>query len=347
MTPEFWHRLLAAELAPTKCRDVLKTLGTSLSDPIAAVLASPILTDVEKARIRGVDVGLFQELLKRGMTVVEPPDYPEALRQARLIPPALFVWGDWGVLRRPCVAIVGTRNATTYGKACALKFAEALAENGVTVVSGGALGIDGAAHRGALEVGGKTAAVLITGLDRTYPREHAGLFQRIREGGGCLISQFAVGTDTAREFRPLIRNQVVAALSHAIVVIEAPSQSGALNTAHAGNDLGRPVFVVPANVDNVNFRGSHALIRDGATLVDHPYQVLQAMGIEPASTQKPVIEVSGAQRKILEALSEKPLPSEMIVERTGLPTSDVLSELTMLELEGIVIRDAGLFAIRP
>jgi DNA processing protein len=257
------------------------------------------------------------------------------------------VLGEWEVVHEPAIAIVGTRNASTYGKACSLKFSEAFAEAGVTVISGGALGIDGCAHKGALNVGGKTAAVMFTGLDKTYPREHAGLFQKVRSDGGCLISQFTTGQKPAHETRPLIRNQIIAALAQAVVVIEAPAQSGSLSTVHAANDLGRPVFVVPANVDNLNFKGSHALIRDGATLVDHPFQVLNALGIEPKLRDRPAPQVNDPQRKILLALSEKPLSSEMIVERTGLPTADVLSELTMLELEGIILRDVGGFAIRP
>lgn len=344
MTGEFWHRLLSAELSPAKCRDLLQGLGT-LS--IEEVLRSPILTEGERFRIRNADMAPFEALAAQGLKIVEPDDYPENLRESRLVPPVLFVLGDWGALNAPTIAIVGTRNASTYGKACALKFGETLAEAGVTVVSGGALGIDGCAHKGALNVGGKTAAVMFTGLDRTYPREHAGLFQRIRNEGGCLVSQFTTGLKPAHDTRPLVRNQVVAALATAVVVIEAPAQSGSLSTVHAANDLGRPVFVVPANVDNLNFKGSHALIRDGATLVDHPFQVLNALGIEPKRADKPAPEVNDPQRKILQALSERPLSSEMIVERTGLPTADVLSELTMLELEGIIMRDVGGFAIRP
>ncbi len=347
MSPEFWHRFLAAELAPAKCRDILRSLGTSDLDPLQEVLRSPLLNDNEKSRIQDADMEAFQTLRRQGMELIEPERYPTTLSEGYLVPPALFAWGDWSVVERPCIGIVGTRNASTYGKACALKFAEAFAENGVTVVSGGALGIDACAHRGALNVGGATVAVLITGFDRSYPREHAGMFQKIRENGGCLATQFPAGTKSAWDSRPLIRNQTVAALCHAMVVIEAPSTSGALHTANAANDLGRPVFVVPANVDNVNFRGSHGLIRDGATLVDHPFQVLSAMGIESKSANKPEMELNEVQRRILEALREKALPAEMIVNKTGLQTADVMSELTMLELDGIILRDAGGFAIRP
>ncbi len=348
LSPEFWHRLLAAELNPMKCRDLLRGLGTSNLEPDDFVLASPLLTANEKRRFQDTDLGPFQELVQQGMRVVTPDAYPAVLSQAPLLPPALFTWGNWDAVFGPTVAIVGTRDASTYGKAVAQKFAEALARAGATIVSGGALGIDAAAHKGALAAGGKTVAVLITGLDRVYPREHAGLFTRIRENQGCLISQFAVGGKMAWEFRPLIRNQTVAALSQITLVIEAPSKSGALSTAHAANELGRPVFVVPANIDNLNFRGSHALIRDGATLVDHPQQLMDIVGIRPPVTEAtPASSLSDAQRKILSVLSVQPLASEFIVDRTGLATADVLSELTLLELEGLVIRDSGGYAIRP
>lgn len=351
MSPEFWHRLVATELSPKKCRELLASLGTSsLSDEQAEqrVLNHPAMTAADRMRFATAELGPFRQLVTEGMRVVTESDYPEPLREAGLVPPALFCLGDPAVLHRTTVAIVGTRNASTYGKAVAQKFGEHLAAAGITVVSGGALGIDTAAHKGALRGNGATAAVLITGLDRTYPRENAGLFRQVQQQGGCLVTQFAAGTKSAWEHRPLIRNQTVAALSQALVVIEAPAKSGSLHTAMAANELGRPVFVVPANVDNFNFRGSHQLIRDGATLVDHPNQVFYALGIEPPRREEVATTVvNDTQRKILATLGMNALAPERIVEQTGLPTADVLAELTMLELEGRVIRDVGGFALRP
>lgn len=266
------------------------------------------------------------------------------MREVPFVPPAIWTWGDISCGESPTIAVAGTRNASTYGKAVAQRFASSLAAAGVTIVSGGALGIDAAAHRGALEAGGKTIAVLITGVDRAYPREHVQLFGAIKDQG-CLVSQFPLGTaKPAWDTRPLQRNQTIAALSQAVLIIEAPSKSGALTTAHAANELGRQVFVVPANIDNLNFKGSHALIRDGATLVDHPDQILEALHIEPPRLEAASTDLNESQRRILEVLSTTPLASEFIVERTGLDTSEVLSELTMLELEGLVMRDAGGYA---
>ncbi|MBI3721690.1 MAG: DNA-protecting protein DprA, partial [Fimbriimonas ginsengisoli] len=228
----------------------------------------------------------------------------------------------------------------------ASKFAEALARAGATVISGGALGIDSAAHRGALAVGGRTAAVLAGGVDRVYPAVHAGLFMQIREHG-CLVSQFALGSSPSG-YRFLVRNRLIAGLCRAVVVVEAPERSGALSTAHAANDFGREVFVVPATIDKMGFRGSHALIRDGATLVDHPDQVLEAVGL-PTSAALAAPERSPASsvgEAILAALTENPITTDRLAEQTGLGAAQLLAELTDLEMEGWVTKHPGGFAKR-
>lgn len=268
---------------------------------------------------------------------------PELLREAAGTPSAIFIDGDASALDAPCVAIVGTRSASLYGKACAMKFAEAFARAGVTVVSGGALGIDAAAHQGALAAGGRTAAVLAAGVDNVYPAVHAGLFGQIR-AQGCLVSQFAVGSKPA-DYRFLIRNTLIAALCHAVLVVEAPLRSGAMRTANAAAEYGRDVFVVPANIDMLSFAGSFHLIREGASLASHPDDVLDALGIAPVAAQE-AAPPSSAGDRILAVLSTRPIPTEKIVELSGLDTAEVLSELTMLELEGRVLRDAGGYAIR-
>ncbi len=303
-----------------------------------------MLTAAEKERASKTDFAGALRLEAQGIHLLLPEQLPETYVQSRTLSPALYAWGDSSCLNDPLIAIVGTRGASTYGKAAAQKFAESFARAGATVVSGGALGIDAAAHKGALAAGGKTVAVLLTSIERVYPRQHAGLFQQIK-ANGCLLSQFAVGVVSNREYRPLMRNQTVAGLSKAVVVVEAPERSGALSTASAANELGRQVFVVPSNIDNVNFRGSHALIRDGATLVDHPDQVLDAIGITPRSQAAALpVELSEIQQRIVGVLSAEPLSTEHIVNKTGLEPSVILSELTMLELEGVIHRDRGGYA---
>jgi len=241
------------------------------------------------------------------------------------------------------VGIVGTRGASLYGKAAASKFAEALALSGIVVVSGGAAGIDAAAHNGTLEAGGSTVAVLGTGVDRVFPAMHRDLFERIRNQG-CLVSQFAAGAGALRYHFPA-RNGLIAMLCDALLVIEAPAKSGALITASAAADMGKQVFVVPANITNTGFQGSHALIRDGATLVDHPDQVLEALNFGKIAVRGAEEAASPAQEAILKVLSVHPMSSEQILAQTGLAATDLLSELTLLELEGRIGRESGLYAL--
>lgn len=290
--------------------------------------------------------GMLERALEQGARVWESKEYSETFKDAGQIPPAIWIRGDTSVLAAPSVAIVGTRSATTYGKAVAQKFAERLAKCGVTIVSGGALGIDHAAHTGALSVGGKTVAVMATGIEGAYPNNHRGLFQQIAESG-CLISQFACGTKPDH-FRFLQRNQLIAALSDAVLVVEAPEVSGALRTAGAAADLNRMVFVVPGNISLTNFRGSHALIRDGAMLVDHPDQIIESLGIEAVPEQESAVEdLPEVQRAIVTILGDEPISSEMIVDKTGLDVAVVSSELTLLEMDGVILRDGIGYARKP
>lgn len=258
MADVFWQLLLAGELSSRKARLV----ATELSNrPDAAVCLArhEALTEAERRRI----VAASPDVLPDAAVLLDAA-MPDLMRQAEG-PPAVFVRGDASVLHAPCVGIVGTRGASAYGRACAQKFAEGLVQAGVTVVSGGALGIDAAAHTGALAAAGRTVAVLAGGVDNVYPSVHAGLFTRIRESG-CLVSQFACGAKPG-EHKFLLRNDLIAALCTAVLVIEAPPRSGALRTAATAADLGREVFVVPATIDNRAYWGSFNLLRDRKSVV--------------------------------------------------------------------------------
>lgn len=336
MTAEYWQRLLAAELNPAKSRALMEGSG-SLAD-------SPILSDREREKVRDADMQAMERALSRGVRILTSDEYPETLSALDCPPPALFVDGCIESLYRPCVAIVGTRNASHYGRACAFKFAQAFARAGVTVISGGALGIDANAHKGALEARGSTAAVLAGGVDHVYPAVHGPLFRQICDQG-CLISQFAAGS-RPNEYKFLVRNGLVAALSLAILVVEAPYRSGALRTAHEANELGREVFVVPSDVDRLSFNGSFHLIREGATLVYTPDQVLESIGVDPVKARQAEPPASTVAQKVLSALSTTPIPTEKIAEVTGIDAAELLSELTMLELDGQVVREAGGYAVR-
>lgn len=300
------------------------------------------MTPAERERAEAADLSLVSRALVNGATIVDAAGLPGEEH----LPPYLFAWGQVESLRAPRIAIVGTRHASAYGRAVAQKFAEAFARAGVTVVSGGAHGIDAAAHKGALAADGITVAVMLTGIERVYPLEHRGLFQQIRQKG-CLLSQFAVGAQPGK-FRPLMRNRTIAALSQAVLVVEAPAKSGSLNTATAAAEIGVPLFVVPANIDAEGFRGSHALIREVATLVEHPDQVLMDLGIRTVEQPKLLaVPENEVQAKILAVLSTDPMNSEKIAQTAGLSPDEVLSELTMLELEGLVLRDGAGYVIKP
>lgn len=330
-----WNAFLTAELSAQKGREVIQSL-----DPNSfwrdKLLDSPKLSDSEKRRL-----GSAKDEFSADIGVLTEDEFPETLEFASGVLPAFLYAGNPSAFEKPCVAIVGTRSATSYGRVCARKFAEELARHGITVVSGGAVGIDAAAHEGALSVGGSTIAVLACGVDHLYPSSHGGLFTRIKENG-CLMSQFGIGTKPA-DYKFIQRNHLIAALSSAVIVIEAPTKSGAIRTAGFAAEQGREVFVVPGQIDQFGFQGSHALIRDGATMVDHPMQVIESLGIERISP--PVkAEVEGISGRILEVLSANSLSVEKIVELTGLDMSEVLADLTILELEGHVVREHGGFA---
>ncbi len=345
MDPRFWQLFLSAELGAEKSRAFLKDLGTS-SDPIASLLSWRHLTPAQRARIDRSDERRLKQALDAGVTVLEPSDLPDKLSDLPAPPHALFAWGDTEALHKPTVGIVGTRKSSPYGEAVAAKFAEAFALAGVCVVSGGALGIDAAAHKGALSAQGATVAVLGHSIDKVFPASHGPLFQSIRNSG-CLVSQFPVGKPSMPD-NFLVRNQLVAALSDAVLVVEAPERSGALSTATHAANINRPVFVVPGSITQFTFKGSHALVRDGATLVDHPDQVFDEMGWQPFSLQTQTAQPESAkQEAIIATLTETPVCVERLATATNLDPADLLTELTMLELQGLVVRSSSGYSLKP
>ena len=334
----FWQLLLAGELSSRKATLIAEELR-DLPDRERRLRAHEALTDAERRRMSSCGTEVPKEV-----TLLTEDEFPLHLAEAQG-PPAIFVHGDVQALHAPCIAIVGTRGASLYGKACAQKFAEGFARAGITVVSGGALGIDAAAHKGALAVGCRTVAVLAGGVDNVYPAVHGGLFSQIRQSG-CLVSQFACGAKPG-EHKFLLRNDLIASICVGVLVVEAPHKSGALRTAATAAELGREVFVVPATIDNRSYWGSLNLIRDGATLVYHPDQVLQSLGIEPVRAEASAPLPQGDTERVLAAMSVNPIAPEGLVERTGLDPSTVLSELTLLELDGRIVRDASGYALKP
>lgn len=199
--------------------------------------------------------------------------YPKLLSEIANTPQSIYIKGEFNS-DRPLVAIVGTRQATNEGVEIAKQFAKELVEAGFGIVSGLALGIDTAAHVGALDGGGITVAVLGNSIDTIYPSENKGLAERILKSNGAIISEYGSGEATEKD-NFIARNRIISALSIAVLVVEAPIHSGALVTARTGAEQGKDVFVVPGSIDNPNFEGSHKLIRDGAILVTSVKDILE------------------------------------------------------------------------
>lgn len=204
-------------------------------------------------------------------------DWPTALENITDPPSLIWVTGDPAILSLPSIGIVGTRRATARGLALARGLAHALATRGWCVVSGLARGIDSAAHRGALEAGGRTVAVMASGIDRTYPREHLRLRRDIETAGACL-TEFDTGDPPRRSHFPQ-RNRLIAGLCMGVIVVEAPWRSGALNTAHHAVDGGREVFAMPGPVDLATSKGCHRLLREGALLLEDARDVDEVLGL--------------------------------------------------------------------
>lgn len=335
--PLFWQLALRVDPYGKRLPELYSALeAAELFDPMGALRTHPKLTERDRGLLAKTDSRKLEQVLNQGAWCRSCKDLNLPWREWG-IPPAFFGRGAIPQPDQPRVSIVGTRTASTYGKAAALKFGQHLASAGVQVVSGGAFGIDASAHRGALDAGGSTMAILGTGIENLQPAANSSLFQEII-AKGTILSQYAVGSPGKGDAF-IARNHTIAALSHAVVVIEAPERSGALHTARAAAELGREVFVVPGPITLENFRGSHALIRDGATLVDHPSQILEQLGIQDIGSgfisTEDVSEIGG---QITEALKDGPQMVEILAETLGLDPGELMAELTMLEVEGLVVR---------
>ncbi len=263
-------------------------------------------------------------------------DYPLALRTLDPRPSLLAIVGDAAALESRAVAIVGTRRATGYGLATATDLAAELARAGVTVVSGLALGIDGAAHRGALEAGGRTVAVLPSPLDRIYPPRHRTLAREIARRGGALVTEVPVGAAIGRpDFAR--RNRLIAGLGEATVIVEAPDRSGALLTAAAAIAIGRDVLAVPGPIDARTSRGCNRLISDrDAEIVTSAGALLRQVGLRARHRSTAVEALSEVEGHVLKRLLERSGSIEELVDRTGHPPASVASALTLLEARDLV-----------
>lgn len=369
-TPEHLHAMSRAELVTS----------TGLTKRQVDVLSDK---SMERARAISFDC----EKLHIAIVTFADAGYPAILRRIPDPPLVLYVKGTLPDLERaPGVGIVGTRKATPYGLMAAETFGKGLAEAGFTVVSGMALGADGAAARGALKAGGKTIAVLAGGLNLCYPPEHNFLMGDIQLAG-AVISENPPGT-RHDGFRFPIRNRIISGLSRGVLVVEAPMRSGALITAHLALDQGREVFAVPGAINAPNSAGCNGLIRDGeAALVTNPRDIArelggslrrlpeplpadpgEASGEKPASLWDRILQppegssvpaqprqeekhripegLSEEHRQIVQAVLDGAGTPEDILERTDLPAARVMTALTLLELDGVLARESGRIVIQ-
>ena len=277
--------------------------------------------------------------------------YPSLLKEISIPPTLLFICGDIDLLCLPQLAIVGSRNATTSGLNTAFEFAKTLASSGFVVTSGMALGIDGAAHKGALDTG-KTIAVLGTGLDLLYPKQHEALQQQILDQGGAVVTEFLPGTPPLPANFPR-RNRIISGLSLGTLVVEAATKSGSLITARYAMEQGREVFAIPGSIHNALSKGSHALLKQGASLVESAGDIVEqlggmlayvesGLGVETKNIHDPQ-QIEGGNQELLNAMGFDPVDIDTLAARTSLPIADINRQLIELELAGMIAHQNALY----
>ena len=356
---ETQRRLLAAFGLPGQ---IFAAGRSALSSVIGGEAADLLLAP---ARQESIDSALAwaTEPGNRILTLADAA-YPRALLDIVDPPVLLYVKGDPAMLQRPAIAIVGARSATAQGEANAEAFARALSEHGLTVVSGLALGIDAAAHRGALAAGeGGTVAVIGTGADRIYPAGNAAIARDIA-AHGAIISELPLGTNALRHNFPR-RNRIIAGLTQGVLVVEAALNSGSLISARLAAESGREVFAIPGSIHSPLSRGCHRLIREGAKLVETAEDILEELrgrlgwqaaspaprptgrrraarrDALPAAPQQPALAVDDDAARVLQAMGHDPADIEVLAPRCGLTVDALYAILLALELDGHIARLPG------
>lgn len=349
-----WLRFSRLELSPVQAKILLdrfgspeaildateselQALGTITKNTVAKILARP-------ARDVDDDLRLIEKLSVT-LVPITSDSYPVNLRHIYDPPVLLYVRGSLCESDKMSIAIVGSRRAGTYGLSIAEKIAKDLATAGLTIISGGARGVDTAAHKGALEADGRTVAFLGCGVDICYPPENKKLFELITDAG-ALVSEFPFGSaPEAWRFPP--RNRLISGMSLGVLVCQSPVASGALITAGYAAEQGKDVYAVPGNVDDDRNGGCHALIKDGAKCVESADDILAELGLQSEENRSPQMALpiesltNDNERKIAELLSLEPIQVDDIIEKTGLPAPLVAGTLTILEMKNIARRVPG------
>ena len=363
-----WLRFALTPVGPAQQRNLLAAFGLpgNIFAQPRSHLVGVVGREIADALLEGPDPATLKAALawvnEDGNQLLTLADaaYPQSLLEIADPPPVLYVKGDPALLARPALAMVGARTPTAQGEANAKAFADSLAAAGLVIVSGLAQGIDAAAHRGALAAeGGGTIAVIGTGIDRVYPASNAALAHEIAVRG-VIISEFPLGTPPARWNFPR-RNRLIAGLSLGVLVVEATLESGSLITARLAAEAGREVFAIPGSIHSPQARGCHRLIREGAKLIETAEDVLEelrgriggelprrhtAARVSPRqslpATAVPVpAHLAPEAIRVLEALGGEACDIDTLALATGLAIEVLQAHLLTLELEGLVVRQAG------
>ena len=357
--PETLRHWLALYRAPALGPGGFRRLRAAFPDPARVLAASPDrleslgLSPQAAAGLRqpdwaGAETDLrWLEATDHHLILLGDEDYPPLLAEIPDPPPLLFVHGDPSLLSLPQLALVGSRNPTPSGQRSARDFAAHLARAGLAITSGLALGVDSAAHQGALEAGGVTLAVMGTGPDRIYPARHRDLAHAIVERG-ALVTEFPTGTPPLPDHFPR-RNRLISGLSVGTLVVEAALRSGSLITARFALEQGREVFAIPGSIHNPLAKGCHALIRQGAKLVETAQDIAEELGAlcgacaAAGSEETPpeTGEMAEDYRQLLDLMGYDPVSVDELTDRSGLTAQALSSMLLLLELQGHVVPGAG------
>ncbi len=314
---------------------ILKSSAAQLSPYVGGKVASAIICGPDPARLKTALIWLEGE--NNHLLTLADSDYPAALLEIADPPPLLYLKGRREMLGQAGVAVVGSRNATPAGVANAEAFSRTLSKAGLTIISGMALGIDAAAHRGGLDGEGSSIAIVGTGLDLIYPARNKALARELVEHG-LIISEFSLETPALAKNFPK-RNRLISGLSRGVLVVEAALASGSLITARQAAEQGREVFAIPGTIHSPVSKGCHQLIKQGAKLVDDANDILVELqwrnaAINPAASG--VLRGSEALEPILSAMGYDPVSIDALVERVDLPTELVIARLAELEIDGLI-----------
>lgn len=338
-------------IGPARIRSLLDHFGSlrqawqATDGEIRNVLPTQLANEFLTLRDQTDVAALYNRTTREGVNIACWTDdtYPALLREVPAPPPVLYYRGQLIETDTTAVAIVGTRKVTAYGREMAYRIAYDLAKAGVTIVSGLALGVDGIAHRAALEAGGRTIAVLGSGIDVMYPGRHRDLAHKITQQG-AVVTDYPPGTQPDRfNFPP--RNRIISGLSRGVVVVEAPERSGALITVDFAAEQGRDAFAVPGPVHAPASAGCHRILREGATLVRSAEDVLEDLHIRRVDheqpVQQPALSFSDDQRRLLAVLTSQPQHIDDVAAKLNKSVNDVSGELMMLELQEAVHNAGG------